>query len=160
LEKKIMKNKFRLWLVPALVALLFSSVWSIGSEGRKPGERPGWWGNYDNVAPSKPEPVVEGPKGDVPVNVDEAVTRNIAPTRSGTLVITPSGETAEKVPAIDGEQVVQEATRDPGDGKPLIWRTLSVFAGFLLAGGACVMGLFRWLNNQAPPPTRRTRRKA
>lgn len=149
-----MKNKLKLWLIPVLGGLLLASVWSIGSEGRKAGERPSWWGNYDHAAPDTPKPEVEGPKGDVPINIEEAVTRSAAPTRSGTLIITPSGETAEKVPMIDGEQVVKEATRDPGNRQSPLWRTFSVFAGFLLAGGACVMGLFRWLNNQAPPPTR------
>lgn len=155
-----MKHSLKLWMIPAMGGLLLASVWSIGSEGRKPGERPSWWGTYDHVAPDTPEPKVEAPKGHVPVNEEEAVTRNAAPTRSGTLVITPTGETTEKPPAIDGEQVLQEATRDSGESKSPFWRTFSVFAGFLLAGGACVMGVFRWLNNQAPPPpTRRTRRR-
>jgi len=153
-----MMNHLRLWLIAVFGGLLFASVWSIGSEGRKADERPSWWGTYDHAAPYSPKPVVEGPKGDVPVNIEEAATRSAAPTRSGTLIITPSGETAEKVPMIDGEQVVKEATRNPGGEKSPIWRTLSVFAGFMLAGGACVMGLFRWLNHQAPPPTARRRR--
>lgn len=153
-----MKHSLKLWMIPALGGLLLASAWSIGSEGRKPGERPSWWGTYDHVAPDTPEPKVEGPKGHVPVNVEEGVTRNAAPTRSGTLVITPTGETAEKLPVIDGEQVVKEAARNPGGENAPLWRTFSVFVGFLLAGGACVMGVFRWLNHQAPPPSRRTRR--
>jgi hypothetical protein len=135
--------------------------WGIATEGRSPNERPDWWKPYENAPAIEVSPEVIAPKGDIPSVVEEAVTRNAPGGVPETLVVGSDGAmqgTTQLAPAIDGQQVLQEAARNP-NGKPPFWRGFALFGAFLLLGGGAVFGVLRWLSNQLPEPPKPTRRR-
>lgn len=145
--------------VLSMGALMFG--WGIATEGRSPNERPDWWKPYENAPAIEVSPDVIAPKGDIPSVVEESVTRNAPAGVPETLVVGSDGaaQGAQGLPtAIDGNQVLQEAARNP-DGKRPIWRGFALFGAFLLLGGGAVFGVLRWLSNQLPEPPKPTRRR-
>jgi hypothetical protein len=135
--------------------------WGIGTEGRSPNERPDWWKPYENAPAIEVSPEVIAPKGDIPSVAEEAVTRNAPGGVPENLVIGSDGAmqgNTPLAPAIDSQQVLQEAARDP-DGKPSVWRGFALFGAFLVLGGGAVFGALRWLSNQLPEPPKPTRRR-
>jgi len=135
--------------------------WGIGTEGRSPNERPDWWKPYENAPAIEVSPEVVAPKGDIPSVAEEAVTRNAPGGVPENLVIGSDGAmqgNTQLAPAIDSQQVLQEAARDP-DGKPSVWRGFALFGAFLVLGGGAVFGVLRWLSNQLPEPPKPTRRR-
>ncbi|MCS7300713.1 MAG: hypothetical protein NZ556_04070 [Fimbriimonadales bacterium] len=143
-------------------ATLIALSWSIGTEGRSPNERPDWWKPYENAPAIQVAPEVVAPKGDIPSRTEEAVTRSAPAGVPENLVIGAEGaqhSSTELAPAIDGAQVIQEASRDLGGGKPAFWRGAVLFGLFLLLGGGLVLGAIRWLSNQLPEPPHPTRRR-
>ncbi|MCX7925593.1 MAG: hypothetical protein N2554_07270 [Fimbriimonadales bacterium] len=143
-----------------LVSLALS--WGIATEGRSPNERPDWWKQYDNAPAIQASPQVIAPKGNIPNVVEEAVTRNAPAGVPETLVVGSEGAkqgTTGIAPAIDGAQVIQEASRDLNAGKRSIWHGFALFGAFLLLGGGAVFGVIRWLSNQLPEPPKPTRRR-
>jgi hypothetical protein len=135
--------------------------WGIGTEGRSPNERPDWWKPYENAPAIEVSPEVVAPKGDIPRVAEEAVTRNAPGGVPENLVVGSDGAmqgTTQLAPAIDSQQVLQEAARAP-DGKPSVWRGFALFGAFLVLGGGAVFGVLRWLSNQLPEPPKPTRRR-
>lgn len=148
-------------LVGILSLGLLALSWGIGTEGRSANERPEWWKEYENAPALEVSPEVIAPKGDIPSVVEEAVTRNALSSVPENLVIGSDGAmqgTTQLAPAIDSEQVLQEAARNPKGGTP-IWRGFALFGAFLLLGGGAVFGVLRWLSNQLPEPPKPTRRR-
>jgi hypothetical protein len=140
---------------------LIALSWGIATEGRSPHERPDWWKPYENAPAIEVRPEVVAPKGDIPSVAEEAVTRSAPGGVPETLVVGSGGAmqgTTQLAPAIDSQQVLQEAARDP-DGKRPIWRGFALFGAFLLLGGGAVFGVLRWLSNQLPEPPKPTRRR-
>ncbi len=141
---------------------LLSLSWGIATEGRSPNERPDWWKNYENAPALQVAPEVEQPKGDTPSRIEEAVTRSAPAGVPENLVIGSEGAqqgSSELAPAINGEQVIQEASRDLGGDTSPFWRGFALFGAFLLLGGGAVFGVLRWLSNQLPEPPKPTRRR-
>lgn len=148
-------------LVGILSAGLLALSWGIGTEGRSANERPEWWKEYENAPALEVSPEVIAPKGDIPSVAEEAVTRNAPSSVPENLVIGSDGAmqgTTVLSPAIDSEQVLQEAARNPKVSAPL-WRGFALFGAFLLLGGGAVFGVLRWLSNQLPEPPKPTRRR-
>ena len=140
---------------------LLALSWGIGTEGRSPNERPDWWKPYENAPAIEVSPEVIAPKGDIPSVAEEAVTRNAPGGVPENLVIGSDGAmqgNTQLAPAIDSQQVLQEAARNPDGGRPL-WRGFALFGAFLLLGGGAVFGVLRWLSNQLPEPPKPTRRR-
>lgn len=145
-----------------LCIALLSLSWSIGTEGRSPNERPDWWKAYENAPAIQASPEVIAPKGDTPSVVEEAVTRSAPGGVPETLVVGSDGAmqgTTGIAPAIDGAQVIQEASRNPNGSRNSLWRGFALFGAFLLLGGGAVFGAIRWLSNQLPEPPNPTRRR-
>jgi hypothetical protein len=140
---------------------LWLNGWGIISEGRRADERPDWWKAYENAPPIQPTPNAIPPQGDVPAVVEEAATRSAPAGVPETLVIQPqSGEPSARLPkAIDGTQVMEQATRDLDRRHSAFWRPFALFGSFLLLGGGAVFGILRWLSQQVPPPPRSSRRR-
>lgn len=131
------------------------SGWSIGSEGRKPGEKPSWWNTYDNHAPTEVSPDVQSPVGEVKQEVQEAVTTNSPVKVPDTLVVksvSADQETDDQTAKIDGKQVMKEASKNPDGKRGFSFRPIGWFSVFLIVGISAVFGVFRWLNAQSPPP--------
>lgn len=128
----------RTTLLILLCAGAIMQGWSIATEGRSPNERPDWWKPYENAPALEVSPDVIAPKGHIPSVAEEAVTRNAPAGVPETLVVGSDGaaQGAQGLPAaIDGNQVLQEAARNP-DGKRPIWRGFALFGAFLLLGAA------------------------
>jgi len=152
----------RIWASSILSAAILALSWGIGTEGRSPNERPDWWKQYDNAPAIQASPEVIAPKGDTPSVVEESVTRNAPAGVPETLVIGSEGAkqgTTGIAPAIDGAQVIQEASRDLNGSGRSLWRGFALFGAFLLLGGGAVFGAIRWLSNQLPEPPKPTRRR-
>ncbi len=152
----------RNWILGILCATSLALSWGIATEGRSPNERPDWWKQYDNAPAIQVSPEVIAPKGDTPSVIEEAVTRNAPAGVPETLVIGSEGAkqgTTGISPAIDGTQVIQEASRDLNQSGRSLWRGFALFGAFLLLGGGAVLGVIRWLSNQLPEPPKPTRRR-
>ncbi len=152
----------RNWILGILCAASIALSWGIATEGRSPNERPDWWKQYDNAPAIQASPEVIAPKGDTPSVTEEAVTRNAPAGVPETLVIGSEGAkqgTTGISPAIDGAQVIQEASHDLNQGKHSLWRGFALLGAFLLLGGGAVFGVIRWLSNQLPEPPKPTRRR-
>jgi len=149
-------------VIASLIGLgLLAGGWGIISEGRSPNERPDWWKQYENAAPIQPAPRVEKPVGDVPLQLEEAVTRSAPAGVPETLVIQPQsgGAPVSGLPrTLDGAQVMEQATREIERERVAFWRPFALFGGFLLLGVGAVFGLLRWLSQQVPEPPRTRRR--
>ncbi len=143
-----------------LILGLISPIWGIGTEGRSPHERPDWWKEYDNAKPIEVAPEVVPPKGEVPLVVEEAVTR-YDPTLPDPSTYQPEGMhgTVGLPKAIEGEQVIKEASADLGRKPAPFWRPFVLFGSFFAVGLLAVLGVIRWLSSHLPEPPRPTRRR-
>ncbi|GIV07481.1 MAG: hypothetical protein KatS3mg017_0683 [Fimbriimonadales bacterium] len=113
-----------------LCMALLSLSWGIGTEGRSPNERPDWWKEYENAPAIQASPEVVAPKGDTPSVVEEAVTRNAPGSVPETLVVGSDGAmqgSTSVAPAIDGVQVLQEASHNPNGSRNSLWRGFALF---------------------------------
>lgn len=134
--------------------------WGIATEGRAPHERPEWWKPYENAPAIEVRPEVVAPRGDTPAVIEEAVTRSAPAGVPETLTVQPGGavpSTSGIPSAIDGAQVIQEASRELNAGRRSFWHGFALFGAFLLLGGGAVFGVLRWLSNQLPEPPKPTR---
>ncbi len=149
------------WIASFVLCVgLNSSLWSIATEGRLPNERPDWWKEYDNANPIQVAPQVAPPTGEVPLVVEEAVTR-YDPTTPDASTYKPEGAqgTLGLPKAIDSDQVIREASTDLERRPTPIWRPFALFGVFLLVGMLTVLGAIRWFSSQLPEPPRPTRRR-